>query len=202
MKTKDAIKQAARTLFNQRGLGEVTLRDVAQALGRSYGNVTYHYPNKEPLIESLYVDMTAALSEISAGFIQTQDPLEAILKAPQQTFAISMDYIFLFRDYLEVIRSHPTIAATIRHSNESRMVRLRAVFLHLRSQGLLRPELEDEDIDYLMELSGAMRTFFFLQLSADDQQKPGLEARYVRYVNRLLYPYLSEAGQAIYQRQA
>jgi AcrR family transcriptional regulator len=199
MDTKEAIKQQACTLFNLRGLSAVTLRDIALVMDRSYGNLTYHYSSKEALVESLYGDMVQALGAISTALTSAQDPLVQILKAPEQTFAISLRYLFLFRDYLDVVRSYPKLAESITVSNSARKQRLRAMLIDLRAQGLLRPELQDADIDYLMELSGAMRTFFFMQFGNGDLQRPGLEAAYVHYVNRLLYPYLSAAGQAVYR---
>jgi AcrR family transcriptional regulator len=202
MKTKAVILQAACALFNERGVSAVTLRDVATALGRAYGNVTYHFASKEPLIEALYGDMTQALSEVSAAFLRAPDPLTAILQAPQQTFAISLRYLFLLRDYLDIVRGYPALAERVRLSNELRKAGLRVLFLRLREAGLLRPELTDADLDYLMELSGAMRTFFFMQLQQADLQRPTLEQDYVDYVNRLLFPYLSVSGQAIYGRVA
>ncbi len=200
MKTKEAIQHAACRLFNERGLAAVTLRDVASAMNRSYGNVTYHFANKELLVEALYWEMTGALAAVSKEFMGTQSPLEAILRAPRQTFQISMRYLFLYRDYLDIVRSYPSLASTIHRSNQSRMLGIRTVLVQLRDQALLRPELEDADLHYLMELSGAMRTFFFMQLRAEDHEKEGLEAEYLHYVNRLLYPYLSETGQAVYRR--
>jgi AcrR family transcriptional regulator len=198
MDTKEAIKEQACTLFNLHGLSAVTLRDIAHAMDRSYGNLTYHFASKELLVEALYADMVQALSAVSAAFTLAQDPLAQILRSPQQTFAISLQYLFLFRDYLDVVRSYPKLAETIHVSNATRKQRLRAVLTDLRTQGFLRHELQEADIDYLMELSGAMRTFFFMQFGNGDLQRPGLEAAYVHYVNRLLYPYLSVAGQTVY----
>jgi AcrR family transcriptional regulator len=202
MKTKAVILQVACALYNDRGVSAVTLRDVATALGRAYGNVTYHFASKEPLIEALYAEMTQALSEVSAAFAQAPDPLTAILQAPQQTFAISLRYLFLLRDYLDIVRGYPALAERVRLGNEARKTGLRALFRHLRDDGLLRPELSDADLDYLMELSGAMRTFFFMRLQPADLQRPTLESEYVDYVNRLLFPYLSAQGQTIYHRVA
>ncbi len=200
MGTKEAIKSAACTLFNTQGLSAVTLRDVAQAMNRSYGNITYHFAAKEALVEAIYVDMATALGQVTASFATDQGLLESILEAPRRTFAISLRYLFLYRDYLEIIRSYPNLAEIIRHSNAERKAGLQSILLHLQQAGWLRPELNAADINYLMELSGAMRTFFFLQILPSDLQKPTLESEYVEYVNRLLFPYLSPAGQAVYER--
>ena len=51
MKTKDKIKIKATELFNNKGFKNVTLREVAKALGISYGNVTYHFKTKKEVIK-------------------------------------------------------------------------------------------------------------------------------------------------------
>lgn len=198
MKTKDHIKQVACELFNRQGLASVTLRDVAQQMNRAYGNITYHYPNKEAIVLELQADMVTGLKAVSQQFATQENLFESILLAPQQTFALSMRYLFLFKDYLEIMRHYPSIAQAAKTSNELRKQGLKLVFHRLQAQGFLRAELQDPELDYLMELSGVMRTFFFVQLDAGAYEDAGLEAQYVAYVNRLLYPYLTESGRARY----
>jgi hypothetical protein len=64
----------------------------------------------------------------------------------------------------------------------------------LKTQGILRDELTDNHLDYLMDLSGAMRTFFFINLNPDEFIDHKLENRYVVYVNNLIFPYLTNEG--------
>lgn len=62
----------------------------------------------------------------------------------------------------------------------------------LGEQPILRPDLADDDLWYLMELSGAVRTFFFLRLQPEEiLDCPELKKEYVEAVNRLLRPYLA-----------
>jgi AcrR family transcriptional regulator len=198
MKTRAAILQTACACFNAQGLSQVTLRDVAAAMGRSYGNITYHFASKEALVLALYDEMSLALTTISGQFRLSDDPLALILEAPRLTFALSLRYLFLYRDYLDVVRGYPAVAAQAQAANAARMAALRQVFALLQSQGLLDPALGDADIDYIMELSGALRTFFFLQITPLDLADPSLEDRYLQKVNRLLLPYLSAAGKTRY----
>ncbi|HEY1046766.1 MAG TPA: TetR/AcrR family transcriptional regulator, partial [Bacteroidia bacterium] len=92
MDTKQLIKSKALELLNKEGVRNITLRDVAAALGKSYGNITYHYANKENLLEALYFDMLLELNLISAGLKPGNNLLELILKAPEHTFDLSIKY--------------------------------------------------------------------------------------------------------------
>jgi hypothetical protein len=52
-------------------------------------------------------------------------------------------------------------------------------------------------------MSGAMRTFFFMDRSAADfrpKRLGALREEYVMWVNRLLYPYLTRKGAGIWRK--
>jgi len=195
MKTKEKIKETARTLFNKEGIKHTTLRHVAAAMGRSYGNITYHYPTKAPLLEALYEDMVAQLQLLSMDILNSGENLLAVMmNAPMYTFDLSMEYLFFFKDYVEIQRSYPAIAKVFEESNAKRKKTMVQSLLMLQVQQKLRLDLGKEELDYLMELSGVMRTFFFMRTRSEDFERPALKQEYVRYVNQLLMPYLTETG--------
>lgn len=43
METKEKILKAATRLFNEKGYGSVNLKELAQTMGISRGNLTYHF---------------------------------------------------------------------------------------------------------------------------------------------------------------
>jgi hypothetical protein len=51
--------------------------------------------------------------------------------------------------------------------------------------------LTKDALNYLMDLSGAMRTFFFLNLHPDNFSDKNLEKKYIIYVYNLIVPYLT-----------
>ena len=193
MKTKNKIKVKATELFNSKGFKNVTLREVAKELGISYGNVTYHYKTKKDVIVSLYEDMLVETKDILQTFDQS-NLFKGILEAPKLTFQISMKYLFFYVDFVEVKRSYTELAIQIEKDNEERKFGYLFLLQQLQKEGILREELTRSDLDYLMNLSGAMRTFFFINLDPDNFNDVDLETNYVRYVNQLVYPYLTQKG--------
>lgn len=192
MRTREAIKHSGLKLFNKSGVQNVTLRDIAAKLKKSYGNITYHFANKEALVAELYQDMLAELEEISSDMQVQNDLLSAILKAPELTFDLSVKYIFLFKDYIEIRRTFPELAKRIDISNAMRKDALIGVLRFLKAQEVLREDLSDEDLNYIMELSGAMRTMFFIQAIPSTKPDKAMKKAYVAYVNNLLKPYLTD----------
>jgi AcrR family transcriptional regulator len=199
MNTKEAIKKRALELFNDQGMLNVTLRDVAAQLKKSYGNITYHYKTKEHVIDELYTDMVEELKVISVQIFDGGDIFNSIVKAPALTFDLSLKYLFLFKDFVEIKRGYPKLAGKIDKSNAARKSQLKQALIILQKQDFLRDDLANDDLDYLMELSGAVRTFFFLNLSEKGYKKVGLKKIYVDYVNKLLQPYLTIKGRLRYK---
>lgn len=198
MKTKAKIKNTARDLFNKKGFKNVTLREVAKELSISYGNVTYHFKTKNLLIFSLYEDMQIETLEIIKKF-DYKNLLKSILEAPKLTFEISIKYLFFYVDFIEIRRSYSDISIKLEYDNINRKKGYLQILQGLQVQGLLRNELVEKDLDYLMELSGAMRTFFFINLPPDNFSDIALKNKYVVYVNNLIYPYLTEEGMKKYK---
>lgn len=50
---KIEILDIARNLFNEIGYNDVSMRDIADTLNISVGNLTYHYKRKEDLVEAV-----------------------------------------------------------------------------------------------------------------------------------------------------
>lgn len=51
--TKERILAASLALFNERGYGNVTMRMIADFLSISVGNLTYHFPKKQDIVNAL-----------------------------------------------------------------------------------------------------------------------------------------------------
>ncbi len=199
MTTREQIKKTALRHFNIRGFEVVTLRDVAGAMDKSYGNITYHFAGKEVLVTELYRDMTKELSIAMKVENGKGNLLEMLIDAPAHSFQVSLKYIFLYRDYVSIIRMYKALARELKAGNKLRMQLYLHFLLDLQKQGYLDKSLEIEDLNYLMELSGAMRTFYFLNNPETKLKKSELKSHYIKYVNQLLYPYLSNKGKKIYR---
>lgn len=184
-------------LFNKKGFKNVTLREVAKELSISYGNVTYHFKTKEQLIFCLYEDMLVETLEILKTF-DTTNLLGSTLEAPKLAFETSMRYLFFYVDFIEIKRSYLELSLRLQKDNENRKSGYLKILKGMQAQGILRKDLTVRDLDYLMELSGAMRTFFFINLNPKDVKNTDLKNKYVVYVNSLLYPYLTSMGMGKY----
>ncbi len=198
MKTKNRIKVSALKLFNEQGFKNITLREVAVDLDISYGNVTYHFHTKQDLIQALYEDMHDALSALSKQWDPSQWFL-SILEAPRFTFSLTKKYLFFYIDFVEIKRSFPKLFERIEQQQQRRKQLYLGILQQLQKEGILRSDLCDEDLNYLMDISGAVRTFYIMNLTPEQWAAPTVERAYVQHVNRLLFTYLTDKGMEAYR---
>ncbi|UTW61542.1 TetR/AcrR family transcriptional regulator [bacterium SCSIO 12741] len=193
MKTKALIKDQSRLLFNRHGVMNITLRDVAKENKKSYGNVTYHYPTKEDVIMELHQDMNAELTALQKPTSQ-EDLLVYFLTLPSISYAITLKYLFFSIDFIEIKRNFQKVYAEAMKAAETRKESWLQLLNKLNEQGHFKEEMSDEDLHYIMYLSGSARTAYFQMYPSDVYN----EKAYCQMVNRLLKPYLSDGGMKVY----
>ena len=100
--TAAKILEAGRQLFNAKGYAATSLSDIAQSVGISKGNLSYHFPTKRELAMRLIADTRQLArdrrSTLRLGDI-TDDYVEHLLFAMDMTW----NYRFLLRDRKEFV---------------------------------------------------------------------------------------------------
>ncbi len=195
MKTKEAIQEIGRKLFNTKGVMNVTLREVAENLDKSYGNITYHFKTKAQLIETLFKNLNSELSQL-----QTPDPNENLLRyfldLPSISYDITLRYLFFSIDLLELKRNQNAVYQTIVKESELRGQKWLALLQRLRQEGYLQSTLRDADLNYILFLSTSLRSYYF----QSRELKAYSKREYCQLVNLMLKPYLSSKGLIVFNQ--
>jgi AcrR family transcriptional regulator len=194
MKTKILIKEKSRQLFNEHGIMNVTLREVAAQLNKSYGNITYHYATKEVLLCELFDDMNEELSALQVP-PKSKNLLSYFLILPEFSFDITLKYMFLTIDYNEIKRNFPDFFSRVSKLNDARKQKWFSLLKNLLDDGYLKSDLVQEDLNYIMFLSGSVRTMYFQFTEIPQYNK----TQFTKTVNLLLKPYLSDKGLNVYR---
>lgn len=140
MSTAEKIIHKACELFNEKGIAEVSIRDIAAALEISHGNLRYHYPGKGPIIEAIFQACLKASDEVMASLDQPNVNLQMLLFATAQQAAKFWDYRFLLKDLLAISLQYPKVGEELRQMYRHREVQLTSIFQYLQHQGLLQVE--------------------------------------------------------------
>ncbi len=80
--TREKILFKAQVLFNEEGYQHITMRRIADELGMSVGNLTYHFKHKQDIVEALIHDIQLLTKERSAqDLLDLNAQLEKMLKS-------------------------------------------------------------------------------------------------------------------------
>lgn len=188
-------------MFNKTGIKSVSLRDIAKEIGISYGNLTYHYPNKENIITWLCVQMMEELDEVNKVIRNGSSSFESMLKSPELSFDVLYKYLFLFQDVVEITRNYPSISTMLKQIINSGKADHFNLINELKEQGLFRLDIGESEINYLLDIQADLKNMFFMNL-ADAEKAHLLKSDYINYVNGLFYPYLTPKGLRLYETKS
>jgi AcrR family transcriptional regulator len=127
--TKQKILEASLSLFNENGISNVRLQQIADETGISVGNLAYHFSNKEAIAESLITQVINGLQNVlrTYGTHESLDDLDFFFA---EFYQVCSQYNFFSFDILEIKRSYPVLYEA-----------LQQVFIKIRLQIERRLEL-------------------------------------------------------------
>lgn len=113
-KTPERILEAALMLFNRFGEPSVSMSAIAADMGISHGNLYYHYPSKEKIVEDLFQDFRRDLARTLVAPAAHPPHAEDIWLYLHLMFETIFDYRFIFRDLNDLISRHRSIEVQFR----------------------------------------------------------------------------------------
>jgi AcrR family transcriptional regulator len=119
-KTKQKILESAIKMFNEHGVANVRLQQIADEGGISVGNLAYHFKNKEAIVAFVYDEIFSEFSGILSDYLMIENIGEIDHKLSQY-YMFFKNYQFYFTDIFEIERNYPEIISKW-HSYVNRMM--------------------------------------------------------------------------------
>jgi AcrR family transcriptional regulator len=137
--TKRKILDASLQLFNENGINNVRLQQIADETGISVGNLAYHFNNKEAIAESLITSVIAELHELLKhyGKYESLNDLDFFFK---EFYRLCTEYRFFNFDILEVKRNFPASYESLQPLFNKMKLQLERRFELFTQQKLLQRE--------------------------------------------------------------
>lgn len=200
MKTKKRILEAALQLFNAEGIGNVSMRRIAEAAGIQIGNLTYHYKNRDTLVESLLKQLMEELDEEIQRTQRAEVNLNTLWNALLNVYQIQNRYRFLMLDLLHMFRQYPQLLQQFRENFELRREEFALALFFMQANGTLQEEQKPGYYQqYLLPQLYCLSDFWLseaeLLYSGREEDKA---LHYARITFSLLLPHLSKEGKACY----
>jgi len=196
--TKTRIIEASVDLFNQKGFVNVTLRDIAEQVGISVGNLAYHFKNKEMVLEKVYENLDQELQSMWSG-IQLRPSFNNIDGKIVQFLQFQHKYLFFFLDMLELNRAYPKIAEVNQKSLNLSLENIRVMIDYSVGIGAMKQEAYEGAYQRLAHSVWMVLCFWIAQQQIRGSHcKCSEEAR--KEVWNLVLPYLTTKGWTSFRK--
>lgn len=137
--TKDNIISKAISLFNKYGFSNVSMKDIADALEISPGNLTYHFNRKEDLLLAIYKQMNDEQDELATS-INELPGIANIHALLVPLMDLNLKYRFFFVDMLHIARTFPSIDKLNKAHIKMQISAIKSVIDFSVETGNMKPE--------------------------------------------------------------
>lgn len=198
MTTKEKILNTSIQLFNKKGVNNITLRDIAEEVGISTGNLAYHFKNKDVIIEEAFHQMVKERNQLFTGVRQIPT-MEQIYNEVYPAIELGKKYLFFNLDTVHILRNYPTIAALHRQYLEESRQYIKAVLDYSVGSGNMKPEAMEGEYDRLATTIWLLHNFWLTQMAIRGKKCKSVE-ELRQTVWDLIIPKLTEKGVQNYQK--
>jgi len=193
MTTKQKIIASSIKLFNQNGLTNVRLQQIADDVGISVGNLAYHYYSKEAIVK----EIDRQLSELIAPVIDPNRSFPSLMDFDTQLahyYHLLMNYSFYFLDLLEIKRKYPKLYKKRKQYIYQIILQIENWFEFNIQNGILKPEPRPRHYKIIAHTVWMIITFYMTQ-PIDHGKPEDSERVFKEMVWSQMLPHLTEVGR-------
>lgn len=199
LNTKQKILNASIQLFNEKGMANVRLQQIAKEIGISPGNLAYHFRNKEAIIEAINEELYQEANDILSTY-RLYPNLMDFDNQLTKYFSFIQKYPFYFLDLLEIQRHYPKIRSK-RQIHISKMIsQIRKRFDFNNQRGLVIDEPRTGVYDDIANAIWVIITFWVPQNLVRGTEQTMDVKRFKEMVWNQMYPYFTKDGIAEFEQ--
>ncbi len=195
-KKKKLILEAARTLFNERGYNQVTIRMIALKLNMSSGNLNYHFKKREDIFETLYFEMVSEFDERIKDLPSIVVSIAQIRNDIEQSMRRMMDYKYFWTDLYNLLAVSDTVKKHFQEVYKKRIDGCLFLFEKMKTQNLMTDYSFKLEYDFLAErmINYGNTWLYSTGLYSNSLDQKALDNQ-VNTLLSMLYPFLAPKGQ-------
>lgn len=193
MTTKEKIIESSILLFNQHGLVNVRLQQIADHTGISVGNLAYHYYSKEAIV----IKIVTQLNDVLGPIIAKDKEFPGLMDFDTQLaryYHLLMKYSFFFIDLLEIKRNYPKQYIIRKQITENIMNQIYNWLVRNEKDGILINELREDHYRMIAHTIWMIITFY-LTRPIDHGSPEDSERVFKEMVWSQILPLFTEAGR-------
>ena len=196
MKRKDSILKTALAVFNKMGYEHVSTYDISRKLQISQGNLTYHFPTKKHLINSLAKKMISEIDEFVLE-VGHDFSIKNFYDNLYKTFKINLKYKFIYMNYSQIVLNDEDLNAYFIQNSQKRKKLLFAIL----SQLIENEYFESKDIhaenDRLADIINMIAIYWVPEAAIyhSDKTDDAIIKHHLQLIFMQFNPYLTKIGR-------
>jgi len=200
MKTNEKIVDKALTLFNEKGVDQVSSLEISQSLNISYGNLTYHYKKKDDIVLALYAQMQQSLNTSINRLVQCIFEETFYPKLVNEIFDVIWNYRFIYLNINSLMNQFEFICESEKSYYATRIKILNRAKKYLIQEGYLKPEINNNYESLIQNLNMILYAWITdakLFYEGDEDKKIDI---YVSLFYNVALTHVTEKGLKRYQQ--
>jgi AcrR family transcriptional regulator len=196
--TRVKILEAALDLFNEYGMVNVSLRQIAKALKISQGNLNYHFKLKEDIVEALYFQLVSEMDDQMNALENAENELTSLYEISLKTMKKMYEYKFILIDFIHLMKENKNIKSHYTGLMQFRNEQFQYIFQSMVNSRLLRKEEFQNEYQRLykrMNILGDSWINVKLTFEPNNDLK-----YYCDLLFETIYPYLTTKGKEAYRK--
>lgn len=190
--TKTKIVLKAVELFNEKGFSNVSFLKIAQSLSLSPGNVTYHFPKKDDLMNAVYLHFQQEILK-SVPLKVDEINLSSLHNQIGDFFKLQNNLKFFYSDLVDIVRGYPKIAELHKLHIDNQISRLHDVLNEFSRSGRLK-KYESSNLYAFLSRQLWLTGSFWLSRCIVRGMKHDMEELQEEAWS-LIYPHLTDKGK-------
>jgi len=195
---KIKILEKAKELFNNKGVSNVSIREISREVGISHSNLIYHFKDKNALLNSLHEQILQHAIALNQEISNVTSTLKSLFISTTKGFDIIYDFRFFMIDFNFILRENEPLHNRIQEIEGLRFLMYQGKILKMMDENILREEEFTGEYDLLIK---QIRIFSDYWLSSAQVYETDIKSSirtYAKLLLMLFYPYLSVDGKRIF----
>ncbi len=191
---KDKIVEKSLKLFNEHGVDNVSMREIAAETGMLVGNLTYYYPRKEDILLGIY----EKLSETNSAIIQKMEEscdITAYLTVYKKVYENQYNFRSVLYQTMEMFNRLPELESNYKINLRKRIDSIKQHVRYLELNGYIKLDINlFNHVSNMLVMVGRLWTFES-KLRFPNATQNELVNHYVTRMAYILMPYATKKGE-------
>lgn len=195
--TKQLIVDTTIQLFNECGIGQISIRDIAKTMSLSPGNITYHFKTITDLFTAIYNQMKSSMDASH----RPQEEFNLILldQLLKTAYQFQWAHRFFFTDIVTVYNRFPEVIEKHHQVRKERSEESLILINKLIEENLLKKPEPPFSYEHLLHSVWMMYPGAIVEVAANGEN-PESNKLPVQLAWNLFIPHLTEKGMKSFMK--